>query len=66
MKRLALFFAVTCLSCAVAYKSIGQRIDEKGALHEPFALIPLGYLTGTAALVTSTAALITSPVRTME
>ena len=54
---------MACLSCAVTYKPIGQRIDEQGTLHEPFALIPLGYLTGTAALVTSTAALITSRKR---
>ncbi|MFZ9270947.1 MAG: DUF3955 domain-containing protein [Prochlorococcaceae cyanobacterium] len=60
MKHLALFFAVACLSSAVAYKSIGQRIDERGMLQEPFALIPLGYLTGAAALVTGSAALITS------
>ena len=49
MKRLALFFAVACLGCTVAYKAIGQRIDDQGVLQEPFALIPLGYLTGTTA-----------------
>jgi hypothetical protein len=63
MKRLALFFAAACLSCAVAYKLIGQRIDERGRLHEPFALIPLGYLAGTAALMTGSAAVITSSRR---
>lgn len=47
MRRLALFFAVSCLGCTVAYKPIGQRIDDQGILQEPFALIPLGYLTGT-------------------
>ena len=47
----------------MAYKSIGQRIDERGTLREPFALIPLGYLTGTAALVTGTAGFITSRKR---
>ncbi len=66
MKRLALIFAVACLSCAVAYKLIGHRIDERGTLHEPFALIPLGYLTGTAAILTGTAALITSRKRRDE
>lgn len=60
MKCLALFFTVACLSCAVAYKAIGQHIDNRGILREPFALIPLGYLTGTAALVTGTAAFIAS------
>ena len=63
MKRLALFFAVACVSCTVAYKSIGHRIDERGTLLEPLALIPIGYLTGTAALVTGSAALITSRKR---
>jgi len=57
MKSLALFFAALCLGCAVTYKVIGQRIDEQGVLQEPFVLIPLGYLSGAAAVVTGIAAL---------
>jgi hypothetical protein len=47
----------------VAYRAIGVRVDEQGVLREAFALIPLGYLTGTAALVNGTAALITGQRR---
>ncbi|WP_438983402.1 DUF3955 domain-containing protein [Vulcanococcus sp.] len=34
---------------------VGVRTDSAGYLREPFALIPIGYLTGTAALVTGCA-----------
>jgi hypothetical protein len=55
---LAAFFAVACIACGVAYRVIGVHIDSNGTLREAFALIPIGYLTGTAAIVTAGAALI--------
>ena len=32
------------LGCALAFQWIGSSVDAKGVLHEPFALIPIGYL----------------------
>jgi len=55
--------AVGCVSCAVAYQAIGLRIDSDGTLREPFALIPIGYLMGSAAIVTGAAALVTAVQR---
>ena len=55
---LAAFFAVACIACGVAYRVIGVHIDSNGTLREAFVLIPIGYLTGTAAIVTAGAALI--------
>lgn len=55
---LAAIFAVACIACGVAYRVIGVHIDSNGTLREAFALIPIGYLTGTAAIVTAGAALI--------
>jgi hypothetical protein len=63
LPTLAAVFAVACISCGIAYRVIGVRIDSDGYLREPFALIPIGYLTGTAALVTGSAALLTSRKR---
>lgn len=37
-------------ACALGYAALGAHVDAQGFLHEPFALIPLGYLfaaTGT-------------------
>jgi hypothetical protein len=30
--------------CALAWRLIGSSVDENGLLHEPFALVPLGWL----------------------
>lgn len=32
------------LGCFVAFNLLGTRVDTQGFLHEPFALLPLGYL----------------------
>lgn len=40
---LAMMLLTGALSCAVAYRSIGNRVDQQGILREPFALIPFGY-----------------------
>ena len=40
---LLLAFSATCV---VSYWRIGSYVDADGFLHEPFGLIPLGYLSG--------------------
>lgn len=37
--------------CFVAYFLIGSEVDESGILHEPFALLPLGYVFGIIGVV---------------
>ncbi|MGL4792346.1 MAG: DUF3955 domain-containing protein [Aeromonas jandaei] len=32
------------LTCCVAFELIGAMVDENSLLHEPFALIPVGFL----------------------
>ncbi len=32
------------IGCFIALTLIGSYVDEQGILHEPFALIPIGYL----------------------
>ncbi len=32
------------LGCFVAFNLLGTTVDTQGFLHEPFALLPLGYL----------------------
>ena len=48
-KRKTAFFALTFIVLSivgvVAYKLIGSSVDADGFLHEPFALIPLSYLS---------------------
>lgn len=63
LPTLAALCALGCVSCAVAYRTIGVRIDSDGTLREPFALIPIGYLIGSAAIVTGAAALFTAVQR---
>ena len=58
LPTLAASFAIAAVSCAVAYRVIGTTVDRKGVLHEPFALIPIGYLLGGAAIATASAAVL--------
>ena len=58
LPTLAASFAIAAVSCAVAYRVIGTTVDRKGVLHEPFALIPIGYLLGGAAIATACAAVL--------
>lgn len=39
------------------YAVIGSSVDADGILHEPFALIPLAWLSGVAGLVLAVAAI---------
>lgn len=42
--RIALLALAGAIATGSAYKLQGQRIDENGILHEPFALVPITYL----------------------
>jgi hypothetical protein len=46
---------VGALACWGGFHLIGQEIDAEGFLHEPFALIPLGWLCAFGALGTGVA-----------
>lgn len=46
---------VGTLACWGGFHLIGQEIDGEGFLHEPFALIPLGWLCAFGALGTGLA-----------
>ena len=48
LKFLPLLFSIMCFG---AYFLIGSEIDESGILHEPFALLPLGYVFGIIGVV---------------
>ena len=43
LKSLPLLFSIMCFG---AYFLIGSEVDESGILHEPFELLPLGYVFG--------------------
>ncbi|MBI9110669.1 DUF3955 domain-containing protein [Maridesulfovibrio ferrireducens] len=42
--KTSLFFICVSIACAIAFNTIGSTIDSEGILHEPFALIPIGWL----------------------
>ncbi len=48
LKFLPLLFSIMCFG---AYFLIGSEVDESGILHEPFALLPLGYVFGIIGVV---------------
>ena len=48
MVAVGLFLIAVALGCAVAYELIGSHVDADGWLREPFALIPVGWLSGLA------------------
>ena len=48
LKFAPLLFSIICF---VAYFLIVSEIDESGILHEPFALLPLGYVFGIIGVV---------------
>ena len=45
------------LSCFVAFELIGATVDDNGLLHEPFALIPVGFLLVTLGVLLALLAL---------
>ncbi|WP_050514379.1 DUF3955 domain-containing protein [Aeromonas finlandensis] len=44
MMRIGAVLAAMGFACFVAYEMIGATVDENGILHEPFGLIPIGFL----------------------
>ena len=38
------FFLVFGVACLFMFKLIGSTLDEKGVLHEPFPLLPIGWV----------------------
>ncbi|XEI31345.1 DUF3955 domain-containing protein [Aeromonas veronii] len=44
MMRIGAVLAAMGLACSVAFELIGSTVDENGTLHEPFGLIPIGFL----------------------
>jgi hypothetical protein len=45
MKASIIFTGIAGLGsvCLAVYRSIGATVDENGFLHEPFALLPIGF-----------------------
>ena len=43
VKNWTIFFLGLGASCLLAFQFIGGTLDADGILHEPFALLPLGY-----------------------
>jgi hypothetical protein len=48
LKFIPLVFSVMCFGAEFL---IGSEVDESGILHEPFALLPLGYVFGIIGVV---------------
>ena len=44
LKKLSILFIVAGTLCRLAFNLIGATIDAQGVLHEPFALLPIGFL----------------------
>ncbi|WP_157499872.1 DUF3955 domain-containing protein [Lysobacter sp. Root983] len=52
--------SLLCLGslCLIAFRLIGVSIDEDGVLHEPFALIPIGFALIASGAVVGTVGLV--------
>lgn len=48
--RLSLLLALCALLCGALYTVIGAYVDDSGVLREPFALIPLFWLSAFLAI----------------
>lgn len=48
MVAVGLFLIAIAFACRLAYGLIGSHVDADGWLREPFALIPIGWLSGLA------------------
>jgi hypothetical protein len=48
---IGLAFLLVAAACWIGYRLIGSEIDAEGVLHEPFGLIPLGWLSLFGALI---------------
>lgn len=43
MTRIGLLITLAGIACLLAFRFIGATVDGNGLLHEPFALLPVGY-----------------------
>lgn len=43
--EVALFFFGIVIVCGIAFNLMGSYVDEQGILHEPFAFIPIAWLS---------------------
>lgn len=60
LARLSALLLAGALLCWSLYGAIGSYIDGEGFLHEPFALIPLGWLFLFGAIACGVAAMVTT------
>ena len=44
LKNISILLLMTGGLCLLAFNLIGATIDAQGVLHEPFALLPIGFL----------------------
>lgn len=44
LKKLGLLSLAIGIMCWIAFNVIGSSVDAQGVLHEPFGLIPIGWL----------------------
>lgn len=51
MTKLGILLLGLSVALLVAYRIVGAHVDADGVLHEPFALIPLAWLSGLAGAV---------------
>ena len=56
--RTGAVLVVMGLACFVAFEVIGVTVDDNGLLHEPFALIPIGFLFVTLGVLLALSGLI--------
>ena len=49
----AAILLIVGLLCFALFQLIGSTVDEKGFVHEPFFLLPIGWLLVFAAITTS-------------
>ncbi len=50
-------------ACMAGFRLVGSNVDDNGILHEPFALIPLGWLCLLAGAVIAFASLLRKGLR---
>lgn len=58
-KSMCALLILSGVVCMAAYRLIGSSVDKSGILHEPFLLIPLGWLAVFLGLLVGTAYLLT-------
>ena len=44
LKNISILLLMTGGLCLLAFNLIGSTVDAQGVLHEPFALLPIGFL----------------------